>query len=227
MLIKIKENKGSSYFVLIILVLAIFLCSGFVEWVKKDIYKYWVKKCEWGIQSGTKAAMIMLQNTAENISSVGNGFLEENIKKESYNNNIKLEHLSSIEVFFEKYYEAVKNAKLKKEDMLLEDATLIAIVELQNDLYNISMYKNKNLINVGSCNSLSEVETYINQKLQKTEIFLYEDNEKGVFDLENRTYFIAITENLKLPNLSDEKNINVFYFEGSNIERLINMRGDN
>ena len=111
--------------------------------------------------------------------------------------------------------------------MILEKSTLIAIVELQNDLYNVSIYKSNTLMDFFVCSSLSETGNYINEKLTNIEIFLYDDEDKGIVDLENRTYFIAVTEDLKIPNLLEEKSINVSYFEGSNIERLINMRGDN
>ena len=98
---KIRENKGSSYLFVIILIFAVFLSIDFVNWADKDLYTYWVNKCEWGIESGTKAAMIMLENTQNNIKNIGDGFFTKNSAKESYNNDIKIEHLKSMEVFFE------------------------------------------------------------------------------------------------------------------------------
>lgn len=220
---KIRDNQGVSHILLIMIVLIVFMVFNLLQAADKDICRQWFRRCEWGMQAGTKAAMVILESAEDNIQNVGTGFLTQN---EDYNNYIKIKHIQAIESFFKIYYSSIKNPKIKKEDKILEKCTLIAIIEQKEDIYNISIYRQAVLEEVYSCNSLLEAEKFINKKLTNIEIFLYDDELRAVVDLENRSYFIAVTENLKLPNILDGSNINISYFEGSNIERKSSMRGD-
>ena len=205
-----------------------------------------VNETSQGLQAGTKAALIQLENNQNNtLKNIGQGFLEQvpnDFTANNFNNYIKLDIDKAIETFFATYYAFFKNNMYDRSNYLLEKATTIAVIEpvrfingeITDTIYRLYIYKfsiseNRMVIeNINDYQYTSDVETAINNTLSKMIIKLNNTGAStSIVDLEKKTYFIAVTEDLQLPlyNQPKQKFITAFYFEGSNLERNKTFRG--
>ena len=213
MLSKIKDKKGSAGPLVMGIFLILLLVTQFVGDFKKNNFENVYKKCSWGMETGTKTAL-----TRAVKKDIEIGFLEDTNK---YNQYFKLNHAEAIKTFFECYYSSIG---VDSSTKILENATTIAIVEPDTAEYKVTIYKNGSIILNNSYTDIKEIERSINARLANTTIKLFNNDQRSIVNLENKTYLIAVTEDLKLTDY--EEFINISYFEGSNLNRNINMRGD-
>lgn len=209
---KSKEVNGSASNALTLVSLTlIFLClTIMINSFNNDLFKRYHERCEWGIKSATKAALLFLNESDSSVENTGLGF---SYALDKYNNKLKISYPDAIDTFFSKY--ALSTAF---DENVLKNTTTIAIIEPMESDYSVYFYKN-GVATTSTYSSLSDIQDAINNILSKVKI-----NLGSTVDLETKTYFIAVTEDLKVDGTPI--NINTYFFEGSNLVRNTNLRGE-
>lgn len=234
-----KDGNAMSY-ILLGLILVFIFTSNYIQKIDTKTYKKWFNNANWSIEQGTKAALLQINKVDDNLESVGEGYIiKENAADgsvEKYNHLVTLNHNKAIQEFYKVYYDNMINPLYKSENETLEKVTTIAILEPNRILtgdtgnleYNLSLYINGDeLKEAGTYSTLKELQDKINSNLDSIEIRLFRsDANKSIVDLENKTYFIAVSQQLEVPSFIDygAETINVSYFEGSNLVRSTGIR---
>lgn len=231
------ENGSGPAIVLLLLVFILLAMQSTISNSNTKQLKYWYNNAAWGMQQGTKAALLEVSMTNENVESIGQGYLikedSTDTSVEKYNHFFKLNHSKAIDTFFKYYYLSMKHSKYEKTNRLLEKATIIAILEPDREIlsnigtttYYLSIYNSEGLIKAKICSNIDSIEQEINDCLSTIKIRLFDTENKSIIDLQNKTYFIAATENLEIPSY-DNSVISLSEFQGSNLMRNTSLRGD-
>lgn len=234
---KLKCKKGSGNAIIIMfIVVAIFNIIYLAYSRDTSQYKWWVRTFEEGLRTSSKAALLQYDYTLDNFELISQGYV---LGEDEFNHFIHLNHEKANEVFYEMLHVSVKKHYSLQE---LKENIIIAIVEprrikgsdgeyRQNQWnYELSLYKNNIKIMHETLlkDELHLVQNKINSKTEDITINLsYGEN---INKIKPRTYYIAIVEGLPLKGLfmyNDRRNIDMYYFEGVNAVRSLDMREGN
>lgn len=234
---KLKNKKGGGLPILITFAVIMLFNVIFLSYTRDNRqYKWWLNNFKEGLRSGAKAALMQYDFEDDNFEYIAEGYLKGETE---FNHFIHLNHDKANDIFFSMLEISTKNNYSKEE--LLEH-TYIAIIEpirkksedgfIDNSWeYSLTIYKNGD--SIYSKTDISKDDFYntqqiINSKTNKIKIDL--TSSIYVNKLKPRTYYIAIVEDLPLKGLymlSEKKYIDLYYFEGTNAVRSLDMRTDN
>lgn len=234
---KLKCKKGSGNAIItIFIIVAIFNIIYLVYSRDHSQYKWWIRTFEEGLRSSSKAALLQYDYSVDNFEMISQGYV---VGEDGFNHFIELNHEKANDTFFKMLHTSAKELYTINE---LKQHVLIAILEPKrikdsegNYLkdqweYNWNLYEND--INIHEEILLKDelylVESLINSEIPNININL--SYGEHINKLKPRTYYIAIIENLPLKGLfmySDKRNVDLFYFEGVNAVRSLDIREGN
>jgi len=228
---KFKSNKGGGTPVItLFLVMALFNIVFIAYSRDNSQYRWWLKTFSEGLRTSSKAALLQYDYTDENFELISQGYV---IGEEEFNHFVGLNYIKANDIFFK-----ILSISTKKNytELELKEYSTIAIIEPLRDEqytpmvwnYRVTLYKGDLKIEerIISSSNINQIEELINGATNKIKIDIVNGN--LINKIKPRTYYIGIIENLPLKGLFWNsglyKNINMYYFEGVNAIRSLDIR---
>lgn len=239
---KFKSKKGGGLPIIIVFIVVILVINiAYLYDRDNRQYEWWINNFKEGLRTSSKAALLQYDLEETNFEYIAQGYVEG---EQDYNHFVFLNHQKSNEVF----YKMLKISSKNNYDIgKLQQHTFIAIMEpvrikdddndfLSDDWnYTLTIYKGIQQIYKESNiekDDLYRIQEIVNSHTSFVKINITSGN--LINQIKPRTYHISIIEDLPLEGLfmfnedsNNGKRINVYYFEGVNAVRSIDMRKGN
>lgn len=202
-------------------------------------YSWSIKTFSIGLKTSSKAALLQYKFEDSNFQLISQGYVEG---EQDYNHFIEINHTLANETFYKML--DISTKKLYGE-ATLKQYTKIAIIEPKrigvNGEYNsnawtytMTIYKGTSQIYREENIAKSQIDSIIGKINTQTTSLDIKNTGNLINSLNPRTYYVGIIEELPLKGVSsinlsgaEPKMMNMYYFEGVNAVRTMNMREGN